>query len=265
MTRLLPCLLLSASLACAQQPYEGLNAVAWMQTAEEYRGGALQAFATARASLDRALKRRAWTAALEQSGKYNRLPPAIICDVDETLLDNSPAQARAIFDNNGQYDAKLWKQWTAERKAQAIPGAREFIAYARSRGVTVFYVTNRDQEEHEATRDNLIAQGFPVEKLEGKGLADTLLVLGEDPAWTSEKQSRRAAVARHYRILLLVGDDLGDFLAGSRAVPAAERRTLTAPREAWWGERWIIIPNPAYGSWERALNPAGKLKSLRRD
>jgi acid phosphatase len=250
-----------------------LNATAWMQTSVEYRANALQAWRAARAGLERGLKDKRWTAALEQKGEYRKLPPAIITDVDETILDNSPGQARFLLEGNGRFDAKLWTAWTAEAKARAIPGAREFMEYARRRGVTVFYVTNRDPEEEAGTVKNLEAEGFRVEEARG-GLGNTLLLRGEKAEWGSDKSTRRAAVAAHYRVVLLCGDDLNDFLP-ARA-PAAERGERARPHEGWWGERWIVLPNAMYGSWEDALlgfdRTLGveavterKLKALRRD
>jgi acid phosphatase len=53
-------------------------------------------------------------------------------------------------------------------------------------------------------------------------------------------------------VLLLIGDDLGDFVVDASGTPEA-RRAATAPHAGWWGERWIMLPNPSYGSWERAI------------
>src|ERR1044071_4522525 len=71
-------------------PHDLLNATLWMQRSVEYRGHTLGAFALARIRLDEALADRNWTAApAEQSGAYQDLPPAIVVDLDETVLDNS--------------------------------------------------------------------------------------------------------------------------------------------------------------------------------
>jgi acid phosphatase len=229
-----------------------------MQTSVEYRANSLQAFRSARLSLDRALKNRQWTAALEQQGKFKKLPPAVIADADETLLDNSPAHARFLLDGDGNFEAKQWTAWTQEKKARALPGAAAFAQYAASRGVTMFYVTNREKEEEAATLDNLRAQGFPVVEFAAgspgarAGLPHNLLLRLVRPDWPSDKSTRRKLLAEHYRILLLVGDDLGDFLPGARTTAEA-RDKLSAAHESWWGERWIVLPNAMYGSWENAL------------
>ncbi len=258
--------------ARAQAAMDGLNATAWMQTSVEYRACALQAWRSARLSLDRALKDRRWTAALEQKGDARRLRPAIIVDIDETVLDNSPAQARFLVEGDGRFDPKQWEEWTAEARAEPVPGAREFLAAAAARGVTVFYVSNRGAGEAAATRRNLLEKGFPFVEAAAGDLGDALLLRGERPEWTSDKSVRRAAVAEHYRVVMLCGDDLNDFFPARLGV--AERLEKARAYDSWWGERWIILPNPMYGSWEdalygydRTLGPAEvqqrKLKALR--
>jgi acid phosphatase len=265
-------------LAAGAQPaaLDALNATLWQQQSMEYRASTLQAWRAAAGALPRALKDKSWTASLEQQAmpakQWKKLPPAIIVDVDETVLDNSPGQARFLLVGDGRYSANLWQAWTAERRAGSVPGAAQFLKEARERGVTVFYVTNRSKEEAEATRANLEAQGFALVDARG-GLGDTLLLRGEREEWVSDKTSRRQAVATNYRILMLCGDDLNDFFA-ARVAPA-ERLAKALPYEGWWGVRWIVLPNPMYGSWEdslldfdRALTPAQaterKLKLLKR-
>ena len=197
--------------------------------------------------LDRALKDKSWTAALEQAGNYRKLPPAAVVDIDETVLDNAPYQASQVVAGVGFIPAQ-WTEWVMQAAAAPIPGAVEFCKYAASRGVQVFYVTNRDTGHEESTRRNLAAHGFPLATA-----VDTVLVRGEKAEWaSSDKGIRRKEVASRYRILLLVGDDLGDFLSGVRA-SLARRRELSAPYTSFWGSKWIIIPNPGYGSWEEAL------------
>lgn len=242
---------------------EGLDAVLWTQTAVEYRASAQQAYLLARLQLDCALADPGWTAATEQVGRpMEQLAPAVILDADETVVDNAAFQARLVEDGDA-YNAANWAAWVNERKATAVPGAVAFTQYAQSRGVTVFYVTNREAELEPATRDNLAALGFPLDPAR-----DTVLTRLERPDWPSDKTSRRAHVASDFRVLLLVGDDLGDFLPNRGSV--AERDARVAPYAEWWGTKWIVLPNPMYGSWLTALTvaPAGapapsKRKALR--
>lgn len=229
--------------------HDNLNATLWMQTAAEYQAAALGGFAQAKARLDIALADASINALPlpEQTQGFESLPPAIITDADETLIDNSPFQARRIRDG-GDFDPATWAAWSNERKARGIPGAVAFAQYAASRGVTIYYVTNRDHaSEYQATADNLRALGFP--------LADdnrNLLLRGDPRAPGKEKGERRRFVAKDHRVVLLLGDNLGDFLDGVGSDVAA-RENLIAPYADWWGSRWIMLPNPSYGSWESAI------------
>ena len=174
-----------------------VNATAWLKTAAEYRAIATQTYSVARDALD---------AALATPADTNR-PPAVILDLDETAMLNLPFEARMVSQGK-TYDQKEWSHWVSEAAATAVPGAAEFLAYARSRGVTPFYITNRLAAEEAATRRNLVTLGYPLDPNE-----DTLLTRGERPEWSSgDKTPRRDYVASHYRVLLMFGDDLNDFL-----------------------------------------------------
>lgn len=224
---------------------ERINAVLWIQTAAEYEGLALQAFNTARTMLDKALLEGNWTAALEQTGSFSGLPPAIIADVDETLLDNTAYEVRRIR-RQEPFNETSWNSWVNEARATAIPGAADFARYAKDRGVTVFYVTNRVNRVEEGTRRNLDKHGFPLEEF------DTVFTKGEKNWSSSDKGPRRAEVASRYRILLLLGDDLGDFTSVA-SQPRDQRSAFVKQYRENWGTRWMVIPNPIYGSWERAV------------
>ena len=224
----------------------------WVQTALEYRASTEQAYRLAALQLDTALKDRSWTAAIEQASDAAALPPAVVLDIDETVLDNSPFQARLVRDA-ATYSEEAWQKWVAETRATAIPGAREFTQYAAQKGVAVFYISNRMSVTEAPTRTNLQALGFPLDEK-----VDTVLTRGERPEWAaSSKGPRRAFVAASYRILLLIGDDLGDFVVNASGTPD-DRLAHTASNDDWWGRRWIMIPNPTYGSWERAVTGGGK-------
>jgi acid phosphatase len=162
------------------------------------------------------------------------------------VLDNSESEERNIREGTVYSEAR-WADWCNERKATPIPGALEFTRAAAAKGVAVFYVTNRDRALEQATRDNLAKYGFPLD-----ASRDTVLTRAERPEWTSsEKSSRRSLVAQDFRILLLVGDDFGDFVAGARGTLAA-RKSLDDANAALWGVKWIALPNPLYGSWKTA-------------
>lgn len=222
------------------------DSIVWFRTSVEYRAVTAQAYRLAALMLDRALADRTWSAALEQTGDFASKPPAVILDVDETVLDNSESQERDVRDGAAYSEAR-WAVWCNERRAVPIPGALEFTRAAAAKGVTVFYVTNRDRALEQATRDNLAKYGFPLDP--GR---DTMLMRADRPEWTSsDKSSRRGVVAQDFRILLLVGDDFGDFVQGARGTVGA-RKALDEANAAMWGVKWIALPNPMYGSWKTA-------------
>ena len=200
-----------------------LNPTLYMQSAAEYRASALQTYQNARRALDAALEEEA------------ALPPAVILDLDETALDNSAFAARMIAKGAPFSFGSDWSAWVSESASAAIPGVQEFLAYARSRGVTPVYITNRTTDMEAATRTNLEKLGFPV------GAGRLLL---RAPDGTTDKTARRNDVASRYRVLLLFGDDVNDF---------TPRATLT--EDAPWGSRWFMLPNAIYGSWLSGTEP----------
>lgn len=155
----------AAAPAALSLDHDNLHATLWMQTAAEYRAALLGAFNQASAQLDRALREPQWDAlppAERGQQDPSGLKPAVIVDADETMIDNSPFQARGIRDAEG-FSLARWEAWVGERRARALPGALAFANHAAAQGVTVFFVTNRGHErEWQATYDNLRSLGFPV-------------------------------------------------------------------------------------------------------
>jgi 5'-nucleotidase (lipoprotein e(P4) family) len=132
-----------------------LLATLWTQRAIEYKANALTVFTLARIRLDEALADKSWTAAPgEQKGDFQGLPPAVILDVDETLIDNSRYQVW-MLKNNQSFSTKTWNEFCAAQISTAIPGAVEFVKYAESKGVKIFYITNRDAVTEKDTRENM--------------------------------------------------------------------------------------------------------------
>lgn len=126
--------------------------------------------------------------------------PAIIVDIDETVLDNSPYEARLIVDGE-DFTLESWGEWVQEAEAEPIAGAQEFLEKAARRGVEVFYISNRSVEHLKATIQNLAAYDFPYADPEH------VLLKGD----TSDKTERRETVKRDYEVALLVGDQMTDF------------------------------------------------------
>jgi acid phosphatase len=233
--------------APAQTPQNDLlNATLWMQRAVEYKANSLSAFALAKLRLEQALADKNWTGApAEQTGAYQDLPPAVVLDLDETLLDNSRFQAWMVL-NEQTFSPPLWTKFVNAQVTEAIPGAVDFAKFAESKGVKVFYISNRTNEEKDSTKKNMERLGFPM-----GGNVDTFLMTKDRPEWTSVKGSRRAFVAKDYRVLLNLGDNFGDFVDSYRTNEEERLKIFEANKERW-GREWIMLANPAYGSFESA-------------
>lgn len=224
------------------------QATLWVQNAAEYKALATQAYGTALRNLPLPLEDSFWTASIvqEETESYMGLPPAIILDIDETVLDNSPFQARMIKQGK-TFNVEDWNAWCNEAKAEAIPGAVDFTTYAAEQGVAIFYISNRGHEVEEATRQNLIQQGFPV-----SNATDNIMTNGEEPGWNSSKIQRRRKVEENYRVIMIFGDDLNDFVP-AKNISQDDRSEMIDEYSQYFGKKWFMLPNPVYGSWEDAL------------
>jgi 5'-nucleotidase (lipoprotein e(P4) family) len=237
---------LSGVSARAQDASDLLLAALWTQRSVEYKANALTVFALARIRLDEALADKGWTAApAEQTGNYQALPPAVILDIDETLLDNSKYQVW-MMKSDQTFSTKTWNEFCAAQISTAVPGALEFVKYADSKGVKIFYITNRAAETEKDTRENMQKLGFPL-----GGNVDTFLMQNEKPGWGSAKSTRRAEVTKDYRVLLNIGDNFGDFDDRYRSSEADRLKAYEADM-AYWGKQWLMIANPTYGSFDTA-------------
>jgi len=205
-------------------------AVLYQQTAAEYRALCYQTFNLARMQLDQNLKRMGL---MRQQ--------AIVVDIDETVLDNSPYEAKCILDAI-QYPA-YWDEWVELAKAEPVPGALEFLQYAESKGIEVYYITNRREKHREATLMNLKKIGFPYAE------HDFLLMRTDEAG----KKSRRDKVAETRQIIMLIGDNLNDFSEIFEEQLISERFALTDSLKTEFGTRFIVLPNAMYGDWEGAV------------
>ena len=223
---------------------QNIMSVLYQQTAAERLAGSLQTFRSAKQALDNALADSSWSALPGQDVQDKR--PAIIVDVDETVLDNTAYEARMILD--GTKYPEGWVNWGKEAVATEVPGAKDFLNYADSKGVTIFYVTNRVIELKESTKKNLTKLDIPWDQ----GI-DTVLMRGENN-WDSNKGPRRELIGEKYRVLLMVGDNLGDFVdAKDNNLSPKQRKEIVRAYSDYWGVKWFMIQNIAYGDWEGAL------------
>jgi len=206
-------------------------AALYQQRAAEYKALCFQAYNIARERIDEAVK------------KHGKKPYAVITDIDETLLDNSPYDAARAL-KNMDYTLKSWKEWTAKSIADTVPGAPSFFKYAASKGVKVFYITNRDTDERVSTLKNLRLYHLPYAD-------DAHLLLKSS---SSSKESRRQQVLKKYNIILLCGDNLPDFDALYDNKPTEQNRAAATEKlRKQFGKHYIVIPNPSYGDFEGSL------------
>jgi acid phosphatase len=241
----------AAAHAAAVPADDNLNAVLWVQRSAEYRAAAAQTYRAAIDHLDVALKQADWDALVpeERANATKGLKPAVILDIDETVLDNSPYQARLVRDG-AEYSDPTWDAWVGERQAKAVPGVVEFARAANARGITLVYISNRAVHLKDATLANLRSAGLPVaDDSVFLGLGTVVADCEQDG---SEKDCRRQLAGRQYRVLMQFGDQLGDFVRIHDNSPAG-RQALADRYDGWFGERWWMLPNPTYGSWEPAL------------
>ena len=244
---------LTLSPLCAEPPatrkwtHERLHGVLWIQTSPEHDFMCRQLYDLAKMRVEEALKDKKWTASLEQTGNYSKLPPAVIMDLDETVIDNSPFQGRLV-DRDADYVDDWWREWVQQGEAEALPGAPEFIHFLLKKGVKPIFVTNRDANGEKPTLENL-RRVFNYPELTG----EDILSQGEAEDWTSNKTSRRELLAKKYRIVLLMGDDYNDFTYLGKKPGPQERVEKSKEHAEMWGKKWILMPNPLYGNWEKAL------------
>jgi len=217
--------------------------VLWQQTAAEYRALCYQAFNIAQLRLEKLLKTK----------KKNE-HWAIITDLDETILDNSYAEAELIKKNK-DFNSADWKYWVNKAAATEVPGASKFLQWVHAQGISVFYISNRDTSQVNATIINLKKLKLPD--------ADTAHTLFS--ANTPSKETRRKAVMARYKVVQLLGDNLNDFTAAFQYKDLLERKTETDKAREEWGNKFIVLPNSTYGDWENALYHYERLKPAQKD
>lgn len=207
---------------------------AWIQRSAEYKALCMQAYSLATLRLDEALR----------AHKPGDRPLAIVTDIDETILDNTPNSVHQALKGEDYTDAS-WNEWCALAQADTLAGARDFFVRAAEAGVEVFYISNRHEVNRAGTLANLSRYGFPQ--------ADDAHLLLRSPE-TSDKTARRDQVLERYDIVMLLGDNLGDFDHTFDSSSEAVRAEGLVRYASDFGRRFIVLPNPNYGTWDKAMN-----------
>ena len=250
--------------------HDNLDAVLWQQTSTESAAVTSSLYAAATVAAEKI--------AAAAPDRVDSM--AIVLDVDETVLDNSPYQAQLVFDD-ATYAPDSWDDWIARRDAAAIPGVVDFLRRSRALGFHVAFITNRRCKTRpnrtdacpqiEDTLANLRRVGIDTESttiyLRGdRPSAECQPFLSEaeqdDGTWSSDKTSRRRCVGLEHEIVMLFGDQLGDFIEVAEQAAGRPGRDLAADHAERWGTTWFMLPNPTYGGW-RPGNSVDKRERLR--
>lgn len=225
-----------------QLAHRGSDAVLWQHSSAE-------AYWIYRQAYEAATTRLLWNIVelgKEQPNGSLRRPMAVIVDIDETVLDNSPYQLHLV--RSGQvYEQATWKAWTDSAVARPCPGALEFLHAARKAGCEVFYVTNRDVRERASTLKNLNDHGFP-----DADEAHLLLMEGN-----SDKTERRARIRATHEVVLLIGDQLRDFDERFKDRSVNDGRNMVDAMADSLSKYFVLLPNPMYGTYRDAIQGRG--------
>lgn len=221
-------------ISCAQNSKNNYDiadiATTWQQSSAELTALSYQAYNLARLQLESEMRKR------------HAMPLAIIVDVDETVLDNSPYQVKNM-ELKRLYNGDNWREWVELAKADAVAGAAEFLNFAASKGVKTFYVTNRNILTFEATFKNLKEKGFPISR-------EQLMPKNEN---NNSKEKRRLEVLKKYYVTMYIGDALGDFHKDFEGRQFSERRSVVEKYKNDFGRKFIVLPNAMYGEWLESI------------
>jgi 5'-nucleotidase (lipoprotein e(P4) family) len=168
---------------------------------------------------------------------------AVVLDIDETILDNSPYAAWMAKTGN-PWANETWEAWCNEAVAGAVPGSLDFTLFLQKNNIEIFYISNRPASTKSNTVLNMKNIGFPFSDDEHTALMET----------TSDKTPRIENIKKQGRkIILYAGDNLDDFDSSIRRLNNEERVKWTDGQIENFGAYWIVLPNAVYGTFESAI------------
>jgi len=212
-----------------------VNATIWFQRSPEMKALYYQGYNLAKLRLSEFVKQK------------TAKPKAVVVDIDETMLDNSPFEAQQILESSG-YTPESWKKWSSLAKAKALPGAVEFSHFCDSLGVEVIYISNRKTDEIATTLKNLDSLGFSFARAEN-------MLFKED---VSSKKTRRNKASEKFEIVMLIGDNLNDLSEVFENRGVDWGAAIVEQNKKEFGNRFIVLPNPMYGDWEKNIYSSGE-------
>lgn len=207
-----------------------LFATLYQQYAPEYKALCIQGYNVAKQQLSKKMQNTLYEVA-----------PAVVLDLDETVLDNSPFEAKCILENTSY--PEYWEEWMNVASADLVPGAKDFLQFAKEQGAEIYYISNRKEKYLGKTIENMQAH-----KLPNADSAHIWLRTG-----TSSKKARRDSLLTQRNIIMLIGDNLNDFTEAFEGDDNNKRIKEVMNMQAEFGDRFIILPNAMYGEWEKAV------------
>src|SRR5210317_2283976 len=120
----------------------------WVKNSADYKALTRQVYGVATRDLERFLSDTSWSAMPGQTGAES-LPPAVILDVDETVIHN--VEFQVVFER--PFTDRQLEMWDRQHEAKPVPGVVEFIMAAHEAGVTTFFLTNRPCEKYPEEED----------------------------------------------------------------------------------------------------------------
>ncbi|MFC9351898.1 5'-nucleotidase, lipoprotein e(P4) family [Arthrobacter sp. NPDC057013] len=214
------------SVNCAVQ--EHAMGLRWQQQSAEAQAVQSQTYRIAGERLEEKVKQT-------KSGNL-----AIITDLDETAIDNTELLARDMTACHDYSAWDTWGHWELEGSPSAIPGAAEFFQKADELGVSIYYISDRTEENLDATIASLKGLDFPQVSKE------QVMLLGPS------KEERRTKIEEEHTVIMQLGDTLHDFAGDYANAHLDQQRKLVEQDAKHFGDDWFILPNPTYGSWENA-------------
>jgi acid phosphatase len=199
------------------------SALQWIQS-NEYNLSCQQIFTIAKINFDRLLKTNSFS---------KKKPLAIISDIDETILLNYKFEV-ALYLSNKPFSYKMFGKYINKKSSIPIHGSIAYYRYLASRGIEIFYISNRLASVEQKTFEHLKELGYPIKTKEN------LLLMNEKTDWTSDKSSRRKYIMSKYNVVQIFGDNIFDFI---------QHKDELLNNKDKFGKSWFLLPNPIYGNW----------------
>lgn len=129
-------------------------------------------------------------------------PPAVVFDIDETLLSNWPELKQSRF----HFHPKAWDAWVQDAQDKGIRATVKLYHALQARGYALILLTGRSDDQRAATMANLRHVGIT-------GWQRLIMRQSNQKKIGAcrYKAHERAKIYHFYRIVMNVGDQKSDF------------------------------------------------------